>query len=181
MKQILFSLLALLAISAGAQTGAFTLGKIHNELVNRDLDVKVLAKSGNVFWMEIECPISAYLTGTIRIKADDVQPFRDALGKVRPAMDIYINRVENEGYDGNLGITGFPTVTYLWGGTCADRDADFIVILRKDDGKYLASIAREAADGDETAQFFMQFESLDEIDFLLDLISDENIAASIRK
>lgn len=172
MKQILFFIFALLAITASARTMFTSLGKVHNNLVNRDLEIKACVNSEKIVYVEVECPTSAYSTGFIRIMGDDLPRFNEALGKTRKAMDVYIKSVECDGYDGNTALTGFPTVTYKWDGITYEKDAEFMIIMRHENGRYLASIAHEAKSGNSTATFFMQFESLDEIDYLLTLLNN---------
>lgn len=187
MKQLLFFLFSLLAITASAQSSIASLGTIRNRLVQRNLEVKAYFYDGSLSRVELECPISDYAVGTIAVKADDLQRFRDIMGKIRSGMAVFTKQVEQNEY-GEVS-TAFDNVntkvTYKWDGIRQEKDGDLEIVLTHDkNGKYTSSIRHKAFDDTDNnfvGTFFMQFRSLYEIDYLLVLISDENIAISSKK
>ena len=116
-----------------------------------------------------------------------LQQFRDVLGKLRPAMDILKGDVEKNGYEeASIGLDNIPfKVTYKWGALNHENKGDFEVFVTRDaNGCYWSSIRHMAKndyeDGEE-CPFFLQFRSLYEVDYMLTILSDENITLSKKK
>ena len=187
MKQLLFSLIALLAISSSAQQSVkVSLGSIRNRLVERNIEVKAVYTNGELSSIEIECPTSGYSVGTICVKAEDLPGFREMMGKIRPGMEIFAEKVKQNGYDEvNTEFENVPIkVTYKWDTFRHENDGDLEIVLTYAKGKYTSSIRHKAFDDSDdnfVGTFFLQFKSLYEVDYLLLLLSDENIELSTRK
>lgn len=193
MKQFLFTVLAILTISSSAQKPEqVSLGTIRNKLTERNLEITANYIKGDLYGIEIECPVQdqklgLVTNGTIIVKADDLQQFRDVLCKLRPAMDILKVDVEKNGYEeASLGLDNIPfKVTYKWGALNHENKGDFEVFVTRDaNGCYWSSIRHMAKndyeDGEE-CPFFLQFRSLYEVDYMLTILSDENITLSKKK
>lgn len=187
MRQTLFILLALLSVVASAQTSFVSLGTIRNRLVERNLEVRAYFNNGDLSSVEFECPTSDYMVGTISIKAEDLPRFREVMGKIRPGMDILKEKVEQNGY-GEVS-TSFDNInikaTYKWEVYKHENDGPLEIYLTHDaKGRYTSSILHKAFDDNDdnfVAPFFMQFRSLYEVDYLLLLLTDENIELSAKK
>lgn len=187
MKQILFSFLAVFALSLSSQTTIASLGSIHNKLVERNLELKAYFNNEELSRIEIECPTSGYTVGTICVKAEDLPQFREIMGKIRPGMAMLVEKVEANGYgEVSTGFDNIPIkVTYKWDGIRQESDGDLEIFLAHDaKGKYTSGIRHKAFDDSDdnfVSPFFLQFKSLYEVDYMLLLLSDDNIKLSSKK
>ncbi len=188
MKRLITLFAAMLVMAAShAAFMAVPLGTFKVKLFSRPLDISAMIEDGELSYVKIECPTSAYSTGDIIIMADALPSFVEGLNKMDAAMNAFKRKVHEKNYSNvKTEITGFPNVSYRWDvGQHLQQNAPFEFTVEVDDrGNFKSSIVRQARDDDNSdfvADFYLPFDSLYNIQYIALLLSNDNIQLSIKK
>ena len=94
-----------------------------------------MIEDGELSYVKIECPTSAYSTGDIIIMADALPSFVEGLNKMDAAMNAFKRKVHEKNYSNvKTEITGFPNVSYRWDvGQHLQQNAPFEFTVEVDD------------------------------------------------
>ena len=188
MKRLITLFAAMLVMVAShAAFMAVPLGAFKVKLFSRPLDISAMIEDGELSYVKIECPTSAYSTGDIIIMADALPSFIDGLNKMDAVMSSFKKKVHDNKYSNvRSDVTGFPNVTYSWVvGQHQQQNAPFEIAVDVDENdNFKTFILHKAYDDDNKdfiADFYLPFDSIYNIQYIALLLSNDNIQLSIKK